>query len=59
MVRESKVQTLTDALTHVDQVATTLSQALTLDFVVGHKGEVVVRAGNRFEWLEGTHIISG
>ena len=49
MVRESKAQTLTDALTHVDHVATTLSQALTLDFVVGHKGEVVVRAGNRFE----------
>ena len=49
MVRESKVQTLTESLTHVDHVATTLSQALTLDFVVGHKGEVVVRAGNRFE----------
>ena len=29
MVRESKAQTLTDALTHVDHVATTLSQALT------------------------------
>ena len=49
MVRESKAQTLTDALTHVDHVATTLSQAFTLDFVVGHKGEVVVRTGNRFE----------
>ena len=29
MVRESKAQTLTDALSHVDHVATTLSQALT------------------------------
>ena len=45
MVRESKAQTLTDALTHVDHVATTLSQALTLDFVV-RDDEIVVRRAN-------------
>ena len=45
MVRESKAQTLTDALTHVDHVATTLSQALTLDFLV-RNNEIVVRRAN-------------
>jgi len=45
MVRESKAQTLTDALTHVDHVATTLSQALTLDFVM-RDDEIVVRRAN-------------
>ena len=45
MVRESKAQTLTDALTHVDHVATTLSQALTLDFMV-RDNEIVVRRAN-------------
>ena len=47
MVRESKAQTLTDALTHVDHVATTLSQALTLEFEVG-EGEIQkIRAGRQ------------
>ena len=32
MVRESKAETLAEALTHVDHVATTLSQALTLEY---------------------------
>ena len=45
MVRESKAQTLTDALTHVDHVATTLSQALTLAFVM-RDDEIVVRRAN-------------
>ena len=47
MVRESEAQTLTDALTHVDHVATTLSQALTLEFEVG-EGEIQkIRAGRQ------------
>ena len=45
MVRESKAETLADALTHVDHVATTLSQALTLDFVV-RDNEIMVRRAN-------------